>query len=153
MARTESVIFTNMCMITDGEGHVLVQDRLDPNWPGITFPGGHVEPGENFSEAVIRQVWEETGLTIKNPILCGIKHWMRKDGSRYVVLLYKTSSFSGELCSSEEGPVFWIDRKDFLSYRYATDMDLMIQVFESDDLSEMYFFRDSENDPWQSCIV
>ena len=50
MARTEKVTFTNMCMISDGRGNVLVQDRLDPDWPGIAFPGGHVERLlENFS--------------------------------------------------------------------------------------------------------
>lgn len=52
MERTESVIFTNMCMIYDDAGNVLVQDRLNPDWPGITFPGGHVEAGESFTDAV-----------------------------------------------------------------------------------------------------
>ena len=38
----------NMCMITDQQGRVLVQDRLPkPSnaWCGLTFPGGHVETG------------------------------------------------------------------------------------------------------------
>ena len=39
MAREEKAVFTNMCMVTDGNGNVLVQDRLNPDWPGITFPG------------------------------------------------------------------------------------------------------------------
>ena len=40
----------NMCMITDAQGRVLVQERLPkPSnpWSGLTFPGGHVEPGGN----------------------------------------------------------------------------------------------------------
>lgn len=49
MARTENAIFTNMCMVYDGRGNILVQDRKDPGWPGLTFPGGHVEPGEAFT--------------------------------------------------------------------------------------------------------
>ena len=28
----------------------MVEDRLDPDWPGVTFPGGHVEPGESFTQ-------------------------------------------------------------------------------------------------------
>ena len=48
--RTEKAEFTNMCMVTDGQGRLLVQDRVNPDWPGITFPGGHVEPGESFVE-------------------------------------------------------------------------------------------------------
>ena len=51
MAQEETAISTNMCMITDGE-RILVQDRKDPAWSGITFPGGHVEPGESFVESV-----------------------------------------------------------------------------------------------------
>ncbi len=39
MSRTEQVILTNMCMITDGR-RVLVQDRKSEKWPGVTFPGG-----------------------------------------------------------------------------------------------------------------
>ena len=64
MAKTEKAIFTNLCMVYDGEGNILVQDRKNPNWKGITFPGGHVEEGESFTESVIREVWEETGLNI-----------------------------------------------------------------------------------------
>ena len=62
-----------MCMIYDDAGNVLVQDRLNPNWPGITFPGGHVEVGEPFTDAVIREVREETGLTVSKLQMCGIK--------------------------------------------------------------------------------
>ena len=66
MNRRETVEFVNMCMIQNGD-KVLVQDRVSPDWPGITFPGGHVERGESFVDAVIREVREETGLTISKP--------------------------------------------------------------------------------------
>ena len=60
---------TNMCMIMDGT-KVLVQDRSANDWNGIAFPGGHVEPGESIAESVIREIREETGLTIEKPKLC-----------------------------------------------------------------------------------
>ena len=59
----ETVEFTNMCMICDGS-RVVVIDRKKRDWPGITFPGGHIESGESFTDAVIREVQEETGLHI-----------------------------------------------------------------------------------------
>ena len=49
----ETVEFTNLCMVRDCD-RVLVIDRKKEDWPGITFPGGHVEVGESFTEAVIR---------------------------------------------------------------------------------------------------
>ena len=67
MSRSEQAIFTNLCMVYDHAGNILVQDRLDPSWPGLCFPGGHVEPGESFVDSVIREVWEETGRTIQSP--------------------------------------------------------------------------------------
>ena len=54
MAREEKCVLTNMCMVYDGN-QILVQDRMNPNWPGITFPGGHIEPKESFVESVIRE--------------------------------------------------------------------------------------------------
>lgn len=93
MARTEKVIMTNMCMVFS-ENRVLVQDKTDDDYFGITFPGEHVERGESFTDAVIREVSEETGLKISEPKLCGIKDWMKDEETRYIVLLYKTGTKS-----------------------------------------------------------
>lgn len=144
MAREERAIFTNMCMIEDGEGRVLIQDRKDPNWPGYTFPGGHVEPGESFVGSVIREVWEETGLTIEHPTLCGIKQFQTKEGARYLVLFYKANRFSGTLTSSDEGEVFWLPREELDHSPLASDFAEMLKVFEDDTLSEFYYLPGDE---------
>lgn len=142
MAGEERAVFTNMCMIYDDDGNVLVQDRIKNDWSGVTFPGGHVEPKESFVSSVIREVKEETGLNIENPVLCGIKQFQTKSGARYIVLFYKTNKFSGELVSSDEGRVFWIKRSELESYCLADDFADMVKVFESDDLSEFYYCPD-----------
>ena len=145
MARTEIVTITNMCMIYAGT-RVLVQDRVDPEWPGITFPGGHVEKGESFSDAVIREVYEETGLKISAPRLCGIKDWANEDGTRYIVLFYKTDKFEGTLTASDEGEVYWIELEEMKQKHLADGMEKMLEVFLNEDISEYFFHR--ENGEW-----
>lgn len=144
MSRTESVILTNMCMIYDGD-RVLVQDKKDDGWGGITFPGGHVENGESLTDAVIREVYEETGLNVSELQLCGIKNWFNDDGSRYMVIFYKTDKFSGEIKSSEEGDVFWTTVDEMKKMNLAEGMDMMLELFLNDKLSEMCFEKDGDN--------
>lgn len=135
----ETVDFTNMCMICDGN-RVVVIDRSKKDWPGITFPGGHVEQGESFTDAVIREVREETGLIITSPQLCGIKNWYDEQ-RRYVVLLYKTTDFQGELTSSAEGRVWWEEMDHLPNLELAADMKDMLRVFLEEDLCEFYYHQ------------
>ena len=66
MSRMEEVELTNMCMICDGKGNVLVQNKKNhPTWHGWNFPGGHVEKGEYVTPSVIREMKEETDLDVE----------------------------------------------------------------------------------------
>ena len=145
MGRTETVTLTNMCMVYDHD-RVLVIDRCDPDWPDVTFPGGHVEKGESFVDTVIREVKEETGLTIFSPRLCGVKNWTDKDHGRYMVLFFKTDRFEGTLKSSDEGQVFWASLSQLKEMHLANGMDNMLQVFLNNHISEHYFYH--ENGQW-----
>lgn len=66
MGRTENVELTVLCLIEDGN-KILLQNRIKKDWRDYAMPGGHVEPGESFVDAVIREMKEETGLTILDP--------------------------------------------------------------------------------------
>lgn len=127
----------NMCMILDGKGNVLVLDKVNDSYTGTTFPGGHVEKNELFSKSVIREVWEETGLTIEEPKFCGLYHW-HKNGVHNVITLYKAEKFAGELTSSEEGRVYWIPLKELKTRELATGMEYVLQIMESSQIGECY---------------
>lgn len=151
MARTEEVELTNMCMICDGRGNVLVQDkRGNPHWQGWNFPGGHVEPGEFVAPSVIREIREETGLTIVNPKLCGIKEFHKSgDGKRYIVFLYTAHQFIGTLRPSAEGAIFWYPLADLLkSDNLIPGFAEMLPVFTEENTTEMVY-EYTEND-WKT---
>ena len=144
----EEVELTNMCMIYRGR-QVLVENRKNPAWAGITFPGGHVEPNEAFNDAMVREVYEETGLKLIKPRLCGIKQFPRKDGKRYLVLLYKCDQFTGQIKSSREGDIFWIDKEKINDYQLPLNFKEMLPVFADDNLSEIYFHPQANGlDSW-----
>ena len=147
MAREENSIFTVLCMVCDDHGNILVENRKDSDWPGICFPGGHVEHGESFTEAAIRETFEETGLAVSNLKLCGVKQFQTQKDARYVVFFYKTNQFSGTLQSSDEGEVFWIPKGDLHKYTLCDDFPDMVRVFEEDGLSEFYYY--TENGDWK----
>lgn len=145
MARMEEVELTNMCMVCDGKGNVLVQNKKgDRTWHGWNFPGGHVEQGEFVTPSVVREIREETGLTIENPKLCGIKAFHKEqDGKRFIVFLYVASRFSGELRSSAEGDVFWYPLSELKrSKELADGFSEMLPVFTSDEISEVFYTND-----------
>ena len=150
MKKAQKCILTNICLIYKDD-QILVVDRKKKDWPGLTFPGGHIEKDEDFNASVIREVKEETGLNIKKPVLCGIEEFKTNSEDRYLMLYYKTNKFSGKLKSSNEGEVFWIKRKDINKYKLSLDLKRILKVMEDDNLSEIIYY--SKNNKWLSKIV
>ncbi|MBR4435495.1 MAG: 8-oxo-dGTP diphosphatase [Clostridia bacterium] len=146
MKRTEETVLMNMCMVTAG-GKVAVIDRKKPDWPGITFPGGHMENGESVVDSVVREIKEETGLEIVAPTLCGITDWC-DEGRRYIVFLFKAETFTGELVSSDEGEVWWESIENLKNLKLTSGMELYLKVFADTGISEL-FYKKVEDD-WES---
>ena len=106
-----------------------------------------MEPGEPFTAAVIREVYEETGVTVENPRLCGVKQFPLEDGTRYVVLLYKADRFSGAVRSSAEGEARWAPLASLKTCRLAESFDAMLRVFLDDGFGEVCW--DAETAGWK----
>lgn len=120
------IILTNMCMVYDNHGNILVENRTKEDWPGLTFPGGHVEENETIEESVIREMKEETGLDVSNLESMGCIEWIINN-VRHLSLLYKTNCYSGQIISSNEGEIMWIKLTDIHDFPLSNDFDLIVE--------------------------
>lgn len=148
MGRTENVELTVLCLIQK-ENRYLLQDRVKDDWKGYTLPGGHIEKGESIVDAVIREMKEETGLTIRNPKLCGVKQFPIENG-RYIVFLFRADEFTGEVISSEEGAMYWVDKEELSQINIVNDFEELLQVMLDDQLTEFQYVI--ENNEWKVII-
>ena len=144
MRRTENVELTVLCLIQD-VNRILLQNRVKKDWQGYTLPGGHVVPGESFVDAVIREMKEETGLDILNPRLVGIKQFPIENG-RYIVLLFKATEFSGDVVSSEEGEMEWVEKDMLSEVNVVEDFHDLMKVLNNPDINEFQYTI--EGDEW-----
>ena len=148
MGRTENVELTVLCLIEDGD-KILLQKRVKKDWRGYTLPGSHVEPGESFVDAVIREMREETGLKVIEPRLVGVKQFPIENG-RYVVLLFKATQWSGDLISSDEGHMEWIEYDRLPVINTVDDFDELLRVMNTPELTEFQYLV--SGDDWTVSI-
>ncbi len=152
MSRAQLTILTNICMIEDLEKQRVVMQYRSPEsnrWSGYAFPGGHVEKGEALIPSTIREIKEETGLDISNLKLCGIKDWFEpKKNRRYMVFLYSTTTFSGELINeTDEGKVFWQNINQLTDLKLASSFAEMAEMMLRSSYSE--FIYEIDGDTWK----
>lgn len=143
MGRRESIELTAICCIYR-DGEVLLQNRVKKEWQGYALPGGHVEPGESIVESIIREIREETGLTIYHPKLCGIKQFPIEDG-RYLVFLFRANEFEGELISSDEGKMEWVRMNELDQYNTVSDLKEHLDVTFREDLTEFQYIVNGDD--------
>ena len=142
--KREMCELTVLCLVRSGK-EILLQNRVKDDWKGYALPGGHVETGESIVDACIREMKEETGLTVSKLKLCGIKQFP-VDKGRYIVFLFKTDSFEGQLCSSEEGGMEWVRMDELDAYATVSDLKELLEVMFREDLNEFQYIV--QGDDW-----
>ncbi len=109
---------TTLCYIEkDGKYLMLhrVKKQKDINkdkWVGI---GGHFEKGESPEECLLREVKEETGLTLKNFSFRGIITFFTTGWQTEYMCLYTADQFEGTLTECEEGTLEWVEKERLMS--------------------------------------
>ncbi len=127
----QKIKLTTMVKVINPNGDILVIDRKKKDWPGLTFPGGHVEENESIEECAIREVLEETGLKLKSIKYINYIEWNDfGDGIRHVAMLFESSDYEGKIISSEEGCCFFINIKDMNNYLLSNDFDKILEKYQ-----------------------
>ncbi|MBQ1847897.1 MAG: 8-oxo-dGTP diphosphatase [Clostridia bacterium] len=148
MGREITAEVTNMIMIQDPQTKKVVVLNRRLSWKGISFPGGHVEKNESFYESAVREAYEETGLRVRDLRFCGVINWeCVEDGSRYIVMLYKTDKYEGELKpGTEEGENFFVDIEELKKRKTDNRIEDYLPLFLDDNIFESYEKYSKTND-------
>ena len=115
---------TTLCYIEKDEKYLMLHRVLKKNdinkdkWIGV---GGHFEKGESPEDCLLREVKEETGLTLTSYQFRGIITFTfssqgRETDTEYMCL-YTANGYEGELISCSEGNLEWVNKKDVFSLK------------------------------------
>ena len=105
-----------MTMVVDNDRVLLINRPDQKGFPGYIAPGGKVDYPESIVKGAMREVFEETGLVVKEIFYKGLSEFCDPATKlRYMVFNYLATSFDGELLTNPpEGELLWV-HKDELS--------------------------------------
>lgn len=108
--------YTTLCYIEKDSKYLMLyrnkkKNDLNKNkWIGV---GGHLLENESKEECLVREVKEETGLTLLSYTYCGRLHFYIDDIEE-ICYVYTSSDFIGELIDCDEGNLKWIEKSEIL---------------------------------------
>ena len=136
---------TTLCYLERGSQYLMLHrvkkknDRNHDKWIGV---GGGIEPGETPEECVLREVREETGLTLREYRYRGIVRFRTDDGMDEDMHLFTASAWTGVQSACDEGDLEWIDKSRLLELPLWEGDKIFLKLLEQDapffDLSLEY---------------
>ena len=106
---------TTLCYIEKEDSYLMMHrvkkfnDINKDKWVGV---GGHFEKGESPEECLLREVYEETGLTLKAFRLRGIITFSTETYPTEYMFLYTADEYEGEITDCDEGNLEWVKKSD-----------------------------------------
>jgi 8-oxo-dGTP diphosphatase len=132
-------------IIQDIDGNCLLVRRSKTNKSNVgkwEFPGGKIDPGEAFYEALLREVKEETGLKVVVNHVAGVTE-SETSLVRIVSLIFKGTKELGEVCLSDEHDCFlWVPYQKLSVYDLVAH--LKVFVAEHSDINQVSKSEENE---------
>ena len=134
MIRGDTMKNTSLCYIErDGKYLMLhrtkkVNDENHDKWIGV---GGKFEEGESPEECMLREVQEETGLTLTQWRYRGIVTFVSNEWSGEYMHLFTADGYSGELKSCEEGELEWVEKERLYSLPIWEGDKIFLRLLDS----------------------
>ena len=139
----ERLPLTTLCYIERDDDYLMlhrISKKNDINkdkWIGV---GGHFEDGESPEECLLREVKEETGLTLTSYQFRGIITFMTDRSVPEYICLYTANAFEGELIECTEGKLEWVNKESLSSYHmWAGDKIFLKLLMENKPFFSLKF--------------
>jgi len=138
-----------LCYVRKGGSTLMIHrikkhnDMHAGKWNGL---GGKLEPGETPEECAIREIREESGLVVSNPLLKGFLTFPMFDGSDdWYAFVFLVNQFEGQLIDSPEGVLRWIPDDELLDLNlWAGDRIFLPWLGRAGFFSAKFLYQDGE---------
>ena len=126
---------TTLCYLERGEQYLMLHrvtkqnDENHDKWIGV---GGKFEPGESPEDCVVRECFEETGLTLTDYRYRGIVTFVSDEWGTEYMHLFTATGFTGVQRACDEGELAWIDKRRLRELTLWEGDRIFLRLLEED---------------------